>query len=431
MNQNNKLLIVDGIKYALTKVLPGLMGFLAVIVLVKMVGAEEYGKYSILLSFILTLTAFCGGWLNQSLLRYYSRYSSEPALAQVLGTGLLLSIVSGLFLFILYGFLPITTQLEVVHIGFGLGLLAAVVLFQFQSTLFRAQLRPNMVIGITAVQSILALALPVFLIYKVSPKVNSILAGLAIAYAVPTVGKIFAALYKGKFVPLVTSERKGAVRSLLKKFFRFGWPLSCWFTASLALQFFDRMFIKYFYDFTQVGIYAGFFDLVVRIFSLLVFPLTLALHPRMMSLWNRAEQQGAIHLWQTAMQLQIAVFAGIMVCGAIFYENITIGLQWLFSELNPSYFHLLPPLAIGGFIWQFGLLIHKPLELNQQTHLMLAAMIIAVVVNLIGNIFFLPQYGLIATAYTYFVSGTVYILFTIMFSRTTFRLIFLKQQTGR
>jgi len=197
------------------------------------------------------------------------------------------------------------------------------------------------------------------------------------------------------------------------------------------MQFFDRMFIKYFYDFTQVGIYAGFFDLVVRIFSLLVFPLTLALHPRMMSLWNKGEQQGAIHLWQTAMQLQIAVFAGIMVCGAIFYENITIGLQWLFSELNPSYFHLLPPLAIGGFIWQFGLLIHKPLELNQQTHLMLAAMIIAVVVNLIGNIFFLPQYGLIATAYTYFVSGTVYILFTIMFSRTTFRLIFLKPQTGR
>ena len=131
------------------------------------------------------------------------------------------------------------------------------------------------------------------------------------------------------------------------------------------------------------------------------------------------------------MQLQIAVFAGIMVCGAIFYENITIGLQWLFSDLNPAYFHLLPPLAIGGFIWQFGLLIHKPLELNQQTHLMLAAMIIAVVVNLIGNIFFLPQYGLIATAYTYFVSGTVYILFTIMFSRTTFKLIFLKPQTGR
>ena len=71
MKKNNYSLFIDSLKYALTKVLPGIVGLLSVIFIIKIVGTEEYGKYSIVYSFILTLTALCGGWLNQALLRYY------------------------------------------------------------------------------------------------------------------------------------------------------------------------------------------------------------------------------------------------------------------------------------------------------------------------------------------------------------------------
>ena len=71
MKKNHYSLLTDSAKYAIKKVLPGIVGLSSVILIVKIVGAEEYGKYSIVYSFILTLTAFCGGWLNQALLRYY------------------------------------------------------------------------------------------------------------------------------------------------------------------------------------------------------------------------------------------------------------------------------------------------------------------------------------------------------------------------
>ena len=71
MNTKYNLLLTDSLKYSITKILPGIMGLISVILIIKMIGTEEYGKYSILNSFIMTLTAFSGGWLNQSLLRYY------------------------------------------------------------------------------------------------------------------------------------------------------------------------------------------------------------------------------------------------------------------------------------------------------------------------------------------------------------------------
>ena len=44
MSQDHALLIKDSFKYSVTKIIPGIMGLLAVIVFIRMIGAEEYGK---------------------------------------------------------------------------------------------------------------------------------------------------------------------------------------------------------------------------------------------------------------------------------------------------------------------------------------------------------------------------------------------------
>jgi O-antigen/teichoic acid export membrane protein len=78
---------------------------------------------------------------------------------------------------------------------------------------------------------------------------------------------------------------------------------------------------------------------------------------------------------------------------------------------------------VGGFLWQFALLCHKPLEMDQRTGLMVVLMLGALIINLLGNIIYLPRYGIIATAYTYIASAFVYILSNIYFSRQKFKMI--------
>ena len=75
------------------------------------------------------------------------------------------------------------------------------------------------------------------------------------------------------------------------------------------------------------------------------------------------------------------------------------------------------PIFIGGFLWQWSLLIHKPLELMEKTNYMLIFMLIAVGINIFGNVIFLPKIGVIATAYTLIASALGYNILVLFASR--------------
>ena len=69
MNQK-KLIIRDTYYYVLSKLFPGILGLIYVLVFTRLVGIEEYGKYSLNLYQINLIVSFCFGWLNQSELRF-------------------------------------------------------------------------------------------------------------------------------------------------------------------------------------------------------------------------------------------------------------------------------------------------------------------------------------------------------------------------
>ena len=420
MNNRYDSLLTDSLKYSLTKVFPGIMGLISVIIIIKIIGTEEYGKYSILYSFVLTLTAFCGGWLNQALLRYYPGNNDIKKIENQAILCLLISAVSGILILIGIYIAKGDSFFQNTNILLVIFFFITVLLYQFQISIYRSQIRPNMVVIITSIQSILSLIMPLFFIYYFNSEVKYIIIGLTIAYLGSSIKNIFFKISSLKYIFTYQSKSN----FILYELFKFGWPLSIWLTISLALQFFDRFFINYYFDYNLTGVFAGFYDLVVRIFSIIIFPITMAVHPRMMSLWNKSNYSDAISILKIAMLIQFLIFSCIYIILQLFFEGISNSLLWLFSDLNPQYFHLLNPLLIGGFIWQFALLIHKPMELNKNTHLMLISILIALIVNLIGNIFFLPKYGLIATAYSFILSGTVYVISSTIISISFYKKMF-------
>ncbi len=421
MNQDHLLMVKDSFKYAVTKLIPGLMGLMTIIVFIRMIGPEEYGKYSIQLSFLMAISAFSIGWLNQSTLRYYSRYQTAALLSRVFGLGILVSILFGLVVLGIAFRYSIFDSLTGSESLIGFILFVALCAFQFLSTLFRAQLKPINVIIITTVQSILGLLIPVILLSMFEQSHRFLLIGLAMSYCTPPIIFFFVNINRvKKFWFKENSIHKS--RHILVEFLKYGTPLSLWFALSLSLALLDRFFIKYYFEYETTGIYASFTDLVVRVFSILLFPLTLAVHPRIMSAWNTNKQSAAIALWWKALQYQLGIFIVLMAVVYIFTDNIFNLLMVILPDLNVSYSFLLMPILAGGFLWQFALLCHKPLEMDQRTKLMALLMLAALCVNLIGNIVYLPHYGIIATAYTYIASATVYIITTIYFSWEKFKL---------
>ena len=421
MSQDHTLLIKDSLKYSVTKIIPGVMGLIAVIVFIRMIGAEEYGKYSIQLSFLMAYSAFTVGWLNQSTLRYYSNYKNDQKLPQIFFIGLVFSLLMGSLILVISSLVIVNNQKFPLS-SIGLALFLALCSFQFLLAVLRSQLRPNAIIVVTVLQSLLGIVLPLLLLWLLGLKHKYLLLGLAGSYiALPLVLLIINIDLSKIFRPIASGGWHHH-KLILSEFFRYGFPLSLWFGISLSLPFFDRYFIEYFYSFEITGIYASFTDLVIRIFSILLFPLTLAAHPRIMSSWNNNDQAGAIILWRQALQYQMVIF--FILIGVLYLAagRIFDLIMLILPGLDLSYSFLLFPILVGGFLWQFALLCHKPLEMDQRTGLMVLLMLGALIINLLGNIIYLPRYGIIATAYTYIASASVYILSNIYFSRQKFKM---------
>ena len=398
------------------------MGLIAVIIFIRMIGVEEYGKYSVQLSFFMAYSSLTVGWLNQSTLRYYSKYQNDQQLPQIFFIGLVFSLLLGSLILVI-GSLVIVNNQKFPLTSIGLALFLALCSFQFLSAVLRSQLRPNVIIVVTVLQSLLGVVLPFLLLWVLSPNHKYLLLGLAGSYiALPLVFLAFNIDRFKIFWPIASGGRHHS-KLILSEFFHYGFPLSLWFGISLSLPFFDRFFIEYFYSFEITGIYASFTDLVIKIFSILLFPLTLAAHPRIMSSWNNNDQAGAIILWRQALKYQMVIF--IILIGVLYLAagRIFDLIMLILPGLDLSYSFLLFPILVGGFLWQFALLCHKPLEMDQRTGLMVVLMLGALIINLLGNIIYLPRYGIIATAYTYIASACIYILSNIYLSWQKFKMI--------
>ena len=157
-------------------------------------------------------------------------------------------------------------------------------------------------------------------------------------------------------------------------------------------------------------------ELLTRSFSLILFPLMMALHPRIIKIWNELNYEYAIKILLWFFYGMLIIGLGLLVLffqfENFFYELIKKAIPSITKENYP----LILPLLITGFLWQLSFLTHKMLELKEKTFLMIIAIIPSLIINIIGNIIFLPKMGVIATSYSALLSALFYCLVTIIYS---------------
>ena len=112
--------------------------------------------------------------------------------------------------------------------------------------------------------------------------------------------------------------------------------------------------------------------------------------------------------------LRLVLLLGIFIFFIIwqFDKYIFLLIESAIPQFNYKYKELILPLFAAGFLWQLSLLTHKMLELKEKTKFMVIALIPSLIINIIGNIIFLPKMGLVATAYTALFSSLLYCIIT-------------------
>ena len=183
----------------------------------------------------------------------------------------------------------------------------------------------------------------------------------------------------------------------------------------MLLPYLDRYYIVKFLGTENLGIYSSVAELTIRSFSVLIFPITMALHPRITKFWNKDKRKYALGLINKSVFLFSILLLITLLIVSSFNDFIFLIINIIIPDIPISSKKIILPLILTGIMWQLSFLIHKIIELKEKTYLMILFIIFSLLTNLIGNNYFLPNYGIIATAYTSLASATIYCVFSFIY----------------
>ena len=171
----------------------------------------------------------------------------------------------------------------------------------------------------------------------------------------------------------------------------------------------------FFLDKSVTGFYAGYSEIIMRVFSIILFPITLAIHPRATHLWKHGKERESLDLVKKGIGIQTGIFFLAFMIFILFEMKFFQLTKMLIPGLNSDFAVLGMPIFLSGFLWQVSLLIHKPLELSEKPKKMIWAIVFSLGVVVFGNALYLPRFGVLATAYTSVASAMVYIISILIF----------------
>ena len=404
-------LLRDSFNYFISKAIPGLTGLLSVLIFVRLVGTEEYGRYSVLFALVMALAAGVSGWLPQGILRFFSMSQTRRESKHFKS-----AILAGFFLSAGVGIAVLAVTLWIKRQSFwestlAVVLLAASVFYSVFLTELQAMLKSRTVVFWEATRSITSLVVPLCIILITGRRSSVLLlVGVFVGFALPLLGVQWRdpAEKKGQEAGIARDSWRNAMQAL-RKMWTYGWPVGIWSMCFMSQSALDRFFIQHYSGYSDSGTYAAIYDVIVRSFSVLCFPLVLSSNSLVMAHWNNSDRRGAISLIWKSLKYQsiiVLLFFVVLAVSSNQVSHLVLGRKYIASSA------LVFPLAVGGFLWQISYLVHKPLELMCLTKRMLGAMIVALTVSAIGNWLFIPRFGYVAAAYVSIAAPVSYLLVT-------------------
>jgi O-antigen/teichoic acid export membrane protein len=414
MFKSNQLFLNNFSIYFLGLISSGLISFITIPLIVKYYGIGSYGTFSLVQNVILVLISFGGGWLNQCVLRF-NNYSTHFKFTifqlyfvafiplSLLCFGILMLMKVGILISILGATTMFLGSLVALSIVFYQSKFNArkSFYFDFVRIIIFLVMVLTFNVALAEISSLLRLLLSFFISYLMS---FFFLLRIDFKFLKISVGLFFKKFGKDYFKELL---RKNTY------LLHYGWPLALWFTISSLLNVSDRYVIDYYLTDKDLGIYSAIYDLLYKGISLLYAPILVAGFPIMTQKYNSGNTKGAIQFLKKLIIFEILIFLVIVFIAyflrGFFIERI-VGIVVTEQSLE-----LVLPILFGAFIWQLAMLVHKPLEFELKTKMMLLFSTIALLVNIVLNIIFIPKYGIVFASYSTLICALIYLLLTVFF----------------
>lgn len=194
---------------------------------------------------------------------------------------------------------------------------------------------------------------------------------------------------------------------VLRSFLGYGLPMTIWYFAGMLLDVGDRYVLNFFLGSASVGIYDANYRLINGTVSLIVTPITITLHPYLMSISGSGNKRQIEHIIGVIIENLFLLGALAVGLVAIFHKDIALLL------LGPEFREgsgIMPIVLVGILFFNIGTFAHKPFEIASRTTPMVVFALVSAIANLAFNFLLIPLVGYIGAAYATLLS---YLLYTV------------------
>ncbi|WP_173075511.1 lipopolysaccharide biosynthesis protein [Phytohabitans rumicis] len=373
--------------YSLSRVVPVAIVFASTPILVGLIGTAQYGLYTTITALVLIAESFGVGWLRQSALRgtgdpyqamhLLPRWSMASA---VNGPAVLVAVL----LFLLSGALGAGGDPAV--LATATALCCATGFYMLRMTRAQRDMRVRRVVVIEWVRAAVGL-LAIIAVHA------TLLEGAAAALAGMAIGSLAGALVAGRG-PQQAPRSRSSANALLKEYWSYGWPMSLWLAASSGLLYVDRLLLSVWLGPETAGHYGAVSDIVIRGYIFIATPVGMAVHPLIMSAWNRGRPDLAVRTlaaYQRILGLLVVAATVALVAAGPWLIPIVVGVR------APST-AVLMLLGLGSAVWQYSLLTQKRLELAGRSFAVLSLMGASTLVTVVVDVALIPLTGPLGAA---------------------------------
>lgn len=396
---------VDTLIYGFSKFLPGVINLATVVIFSRVLGETNFGLYALVLAVILSGASLGSGWAKQAILRYHSEYKNSGNTI-VVKSYLYISFISSTIAAITTGIaLIVLGHVELLsYRGMLIAMYASAgyALFNIEEGRQQSMFRPVIVTINHLIKASVILISGIFIFHTFNT--NFISALLAVAFGV-TVAVIFSRNIIG-FSYVKEDFNSDSNMHHIRKYWSFGWPIGLWMTLMTLIPVIDRSMIDYFLGASAAGVYSCVYEIIIKGYAVVTFPITFALHPHIMKLANSGDNSSAYSLVIRGFLFQLLLMITI---GIICYFGDEVLLDSILLMNDPDAPILLIILVFASGFWQLALLAHKPLEIRGKTKLMLLFILLSVGVNFIANFILIPFIGIIGASISTLLSGCIYL----------------------
>jgi O-antigen/teichoic acid export membrane protein len=392
---------------------PALINILTLSLFTRIFSPRLYGEYSLVVNTTIIVSSLMGQWIVLSIQRFRPESRKSESLSEFnlyLNRLLLqMSILFSLISIIIYFFIP--SHYESYYIPSVL-LIITSVYFMVLSSVYQIDLLSKNLRNLNVLNSIGKLLITLLLLYIVSYTPEQFLWGTVLMQLVILIPML-------RYVEIgrtlsYSTVNKPLYKRYIRKFFVYGFPLIGWYIGTTILNLTDRYMIQIFRGAHEVGIYSANFTIAVQSLALICNPFFFAIQPMVMNQadTSRVKIENTIAKY-TKIYIVLSIPFGIYF--SIFRNEVStllLGEQFVQGAL------IIPILIVGFFFWNLGLYGQLSCQVDKRTSHMFYFVMIAAVINIVLNLYFIPKYGFIGAS----ISTTIgFIIYTLLIYRSSFK----------